>query len=56
MEYVFGFIIALVIAIAVGKDASKRGMNSFGWGIGVFFLLILFLPLYLILRKPKIYE
>jgi hypothetical protein len=46
-------IIMLVIAIAVGKDAEKRGMNAWGWGIGVFLLLIVFLPLYFILRKPK---
>ena len=56
MEYVFGFIIALVFAIAVGNDASKRGMSSWGWGIGVFLLVILFLPLYFIVRKPKIDE
>jgi hypothetical protein len=43
----------LVIAVAVGKDATKRGMNAWGWGIGVFLLLIIFLPLYFILRKPK---
>jgi len=47
-------IILLIPAIAVGKDAEKRGMNGWGWGIGVFFLLIVLLPLYFILRKPKI--
>ncbi len=50
----FGMLIALVIAIAVGNDASKRGMNGFGWGFGVFALLIIFLPLYFIVRKPKL--
>ncbi len=45
-------IIALIVAILIGKDASKRGMNSIGWGIGVFALMIIFLPLYFILRKP----
>jgi hypothetical protein len=49
-----GVIIALVIAILIGKDASKRGMNAWGWGIGVFLLLIVFLPLYFIMRKPKV--
>lgn len=48
----FGMLIALVIAIVVGQDAKKRGMNSWGWGIGVFLLLIVFLPIYLIVRKP----
>lgn len=46
-------IIALIVAIYIGKDASKRGMNSFGWGFGVFALMIIFLPLYFIVRKPK---
>ena len=49
-----GALIALVIGIAVGQDAKKRGMNPWGWGIGVFLLLIVFLPLYFILRKPKL--
>jgi len=29
-------------------------MSAWGWGIGVFLLLIIFLPLYFILRKPKL--
>lgn len=51
-----GFTVALIVAIFVGQDASKRGMNPWGWGIGVFFMLIIFLPIYLIVRKPKIEE
>ncbi|MCX6328137.1 MAG: hypothetical protein NTZ85_01300, partial [Bacteroidia bacterium] len=51
---IIGVIIALVVAILIGQDASKRGMNAWGWGIGVFLLLIVFLPLYFILRKPKV--
>lgn len=53
MGTLIGLIIALVIAISVGKDAAKRNMNSFGWGLGVFALMIIFLPLYFIVRKPK---
>jgi hypothetical protein len=49
---IIGFIIVLIIANLVAKDAGKRGMNAWGWGIGVFLLLIVFLPLYFILRKP----
>jgi len=48
----FGFIIALLIAIWVATDANKRGMNGVAWAIGVFFLCIIFLPIYLIVRKP----
>lgn len=47
-----GFIIALLIAIWVATDANKRGMNGVAWAIGVFFLCIVFLPIYLIVRKP----
>jgi len=47
-----GLIIALLAGIAVGNDAKKRGMNAWGWGIGVFLLLIIFLPIYFITRKP----
>lgn len=45
-------LIPLLAAIFVGRDASKRGMSAWGWGIGVFLLLIIFLPLYFIMRKP----
>jgi hypothetical protein len=47
-----GFLIALIIAVLVAQDANKRGMNGVLWGIGVFLLCIVFLPLYLIVRKP----
>ena len=48
----FGFLIALIVGILVGQDANKRGMNGIGWGLGVFLLMIVFLPIYLIIRKP----
>jgi hypothetical protein len=51
---VVGMLIALIVAILVGKDAKKRGMSAWGWGIGVFLLLIVFLPIYFIVRKPKL--
>ncbi|HBH47334.1 MAG TPA: hypothetical protein DDX98_01760 [Bacteroidales bacterium] len=54
MENFIGIIIALVVAILVAKDAQKRGMNAWAWAFGVFLLLIVFLPLYFILRKPEI--
>jgi xanthine/uracil/vitamin C permease (AzgA family) len=44
--------IPLIAAVLVANDANKRGMNGIGWGIGTFFLCIVFLPLYLILRNP----
>jgi MFS family permease len=56
MPQLIGILIALVVAILVGQDAEKRGMNAWAWGIGVFLVLIVFLPLYFILRKPKLKE
>ena len=47
-----GFLIALVAGILVGQDAQKRGMNPWGWGIFVFLILIIGLPVYLIVKKP----
>lgn len=47
-----GLFIALAVAIWVGQDASKRGMNPWGWGIFVFLILIIGLPVYLATRKP----
>jgi MFS family permease len=47
-----GLIIAAVVAAFVANDASKRGMNAVGWCFGVFLLLIVFLPLYLLVRTP----
>ncbi|MDP4142997.1 MAG: hypothetical protein Q8936_00745 [Bacillota bacterium] len=54
MSYLFGIIIALVVAIIIGKDASSRGMNAIGWGIFTFLICIITLPIYLIVRKPRI--
>jgi hypothetical protein len=49
-----GVVIAVVIAGFVWQDANKRGMSGPLWGIGTFLLCIVFLPLYLIMRKPII--
>lgn len=45
-------VLAMVagVAIWVRQDAIKRGMSSH-WGTGVFFLLIVFLPLYFVVRR-----
>jgi hypothetical protein len=54
MHHFFGFwfVIDIVIAFLIAQDANQRGMNGVLWGIGVFLLCIVFLPLYLIVRKP----
>jgi hypothetical protein len=50
--FLFGFVIAVIVAAFTARDANKRGMSGMGWFFGVAFLLIVFLPLYLIVRKP----
>ncbi len=50
---IIGVIIALVIAVIIGKDASARGMSGIGWGIFTFLLCIVAVPVYLIVRKPR---
>jgi hypothetical protein len=48
-----GVFIAGCVAVWVVLDATRHGKSrgaAFGWGAGVFLLLIVFLPLYLVLR------
>ena len=49
-----GLAIAAAIAYFVYKDANERGMNGIGWGIFTFLLCIIALPVYLVIRKPKL--
>jgi len=51
---VIGVVIAILMVAWVYQDAEKRGMPGIGWAIGTFFLCIIFLPVYLIVRKPKL--
>lgn len=48
-------MIAAAVGWMVGADAKKRGM-SVAWGWGVFLLMIVFLPIYFIARKPLLTE
>jgi hypothetical protein len=52
------FLLSIVVGAVAGywvyTDAKKRPMNATGWGIGTFLLCIVFLPLYLIIRKPEL--
>ena len=54
-----GLLIAAIIAILVYYDAKQRNLinnpwikTASGWAIGVFFLLIIFLPVYFVTRGP----
>jgi hypothetical protein len=56
---VFNLFIALLIAAWVFSDAKSRGMEGGSaslWSLGVFLLLIVFLPLWLIIRPKKVSE
>ena len=52
LGFIFGLIIVLVISVLIAKDANSRGMNGVGWGVFVFLICIVALPIYLIVRKP----
>ena len=54
LPVLLGMAIAALVAFFVFKDAQKRNMNAGLWALGVFALMIVMLPLYLILRKPKV--
>lgn len=50
---IIGIVIAAVAAYWVYQDAKERNMNAMLWAVGTFLVLIIALPLYLIMRKPK---
>jgi hypothetical protein len=54
MELFFGLVIAVIIGILIGKDASARGMSGVGWGIFTFAFCIVAIPIYLVVRKPRL--
>ncbi len=54
MEFVIGLIVAGIIGVIIGKDASARGMSGAGWGIFTFAFCIVAIPIYLIVRKPRL--
>lgn len=49
---IVGLIVAAIIGVLIAKDANSRGMNGSGWGIFVFLICIVALPIYLVVRKP----
>lgn len=54
MEWLLPALVWLVIGGWVYSDAKERGSSSpIGWAIGVLALMIVFLPLYFIMRPSK---
>jgi len=45
------FIGLILVSVWVHNDAERRGNNATAWALGTFLLLIIFLPLYLIMRN-----
>lgn len=54
MGQMIGLITAVIVGIIIGKDAKKRGMNAWGWGIFTFAFMIIAVPIYLVVREDKI--
>ncbi len=55
-QFIFGILIAVVIGFLIGKDAEARGMSGLGWGAFSFFICIIAVPIYLVVRKPRLDE
>lgn len=58
--YIVGIIIAFWVAFAIYRDAKNRYPKASSapilWALGVFLILIVFLPIYLIVRPKKLKE
>ena len=56
VEIIFGLILSAIVGFIIGKDASMRGMNGAGWGVFTFLICIIAIPIYLIVRRPRLDE
>lgn len=56
MEVLFGLVIAAIVGVLIGKDAASRGMSGIGWGLFSFLICIIAVPIYLVVRKPRLDE
>ena len=56
METVVGLILAIALIWFVADNASKRGMNAWGWGIFTFFFGVIAWIIFMIVRSPRIDE
>jgi len=54
VSLIISLIILMPISYWVYQDAQSRGMNATAWTVFVILILIVGLPAYLIMRKPKI--
>jgi len=56
MEVFFGLVIAVIVGVLIGKDAASRGMSGVGWGLFSALICIIAVPIYLVVRKPRLDE
>ena len=56
VSFFIGIGIAAVIGFLIGKDAEERGMSGVGWGFFSFLICIIAVPIYLVVRKPRLDE
>ena len=56
VNFVIGLIIAAIIGVLIGRDAASRGMSGIGWGLFAFLICIVAIPIYLIVRRPRLDE
>lgn len=52
----FGLAIGAIVGVLIGKDAASRGMSGIGWGLFSAFICIIAVPIYLVIRKPRLDE
>jgi hypothetical protein len=52
----FGLVIAVIVGVLIGKDAASRGMSGVGWGLFPALICIIAVPIYLVVRKPRLDE
>ena len=51
-----GLLIGAICGVIISQDAESRGMNGLGWGVFTFLLFIVAVPMYLVVREPKLTE
>ena len=56
MSFLFGFVMAAIIAYLIARGARSRGMSGVGWGVFTVLAWIIAIPAYLIVRLLQIGE
>ena len=54
MEMFVIIVVSLIVANLIARDAKARGMNAPAWGWFTFFLMIVAVPIYVVVRAPRL--